>query len=225
MRRSIACLSLALAAAFAGWGCSENSKTNVVAPSSPAPYPNTPAAVVRLLEWCWDIRDIDKYGEIFTEDYRFQFAAGDSAGNAYRDVPFTREDELHCATGLFVGTPGHPPASEIALDLDQTLLTFPDDRPGKNPKWHKWVRTSVDLMVEVDRGRGPERIGVKGYALFYLVRGDSAAIPPDLVARGFTPDSTRWWIERWEDETLPGGGSRAHPSQTRTWGAIKTFFR
>jgi len=212
-----------LAVAFAGWGCSHSS--DAVAPAYPPPPPNSPNNVVRLLEWCWRNRAIAEYSEIFTDDFRFQFALGDSAGNAYRDAPFTREDELRCATRLFVGSGGQPPASEILLDLDRVLVTLPDDRPGRDPKWHKSIRSSVDLQVTIDRGSGPERVGVRGHALFYLVRGDSAAIPPDLAALGFTPDSTRWWIERWEDETLPGGGSRAQPSQNRTWGAVKTLFR
>ena len=47
---------------------------------------------------------------------------------------------------------------------------------------------------------------VNGNTTFYLVRGDSAQIPPDLKARGFVPDATRWYIERYEDKTDTGGG-------------------
>jgi hypothetical protein len=228
MRRPTTVLLFALALAFAGWGCSK--KTAIVAPVAvdPAPAPSSPVGVVRLLEWCWMHRDFEKYTEIFTDDFRFVFAPGDSAGNAYRAAPFTREDELHCATGLFVGSPGHPAASDITLDLDRTLITLPDDRPGKNEKWHKSIRTHVDLKVTIDNGSGLSVNEVHGYAQFYLVRGDSAAIPADLVARGFTPDSTRWWFERWEDQTLPAGsspGSSTHALQTRSWGALKTLFR
>jgi hypothetical protein len=33
-------------------------------------------------------------------------------------------------------------------------------------------------------------------------------IPQELISRGFTPDPGRWWIERWEDETVgPGAGA------------------
>jgi hypothetical protein len=37
------------------------------------------------------------------------------------------------------------------------------------------------------------------------VRGDSARIPQVLRDRGYGPDSTRWWIDRWEDAPPPGG--------------------
>ena len=46
-------------------------------------------------------------------------------------------------------------------------------------------------------------------ALFFITRGDSAAIPAELKSRGFAPDSLRWWIDRWEDETLGDGAVQA----------------
>jgi hypothetical protein len=208
-------LLFALAVALAGTsGCfnpfSPLVSTERVA-STPAPAPNSAVNVIRLFEWCWKNRGIKEYEEIFSDDYRFQFAQGDSAGNAYRDAPYTREDELRSAAGLFVGTPDHPEASEILLDFDKSLTDLSDGRPGKNPIWHRSIRTRVNLKVTIDRGNGPEVNEVNGYALFYVVRGDSAVIPPELAERGFRPDSLRWWIERWEDETLPPGGTALAP--------------
>lgn len=213
MRRTIVVMALALSGAGSS-GCFNPFvplvSTARVA-STPAPAPNTPANVIRLFEWCWKNRGIKEYEEIFTDDYRFQFALGDSAGNAYRDAPFTREDELRTATGLFVGTADHDPASDIELDLDKTLIALNDDRPGKTAPWHYSIRTKVNLKVTIDRGSGPEVNEVNGYAKFYIVRGDSAVIPRELAARGFGPDPNRWWIERWEDETLPPGSSATAP--------------
>lgn len=188
-------------------------------PPEPPPVANSPVNAVRLLEWCWNHRDCDALSPLFTEDYVFVFALGDSAGNPYRSSPWTREDELAASCGLFEN------AGRVELDLDKTLIALNDDRPGKRAPWHYSIRTKVNLLVELDRGSGPEVNEVNGYAKFYLVRGDSAAIPADLVARGFKPDSTRWWIDRWEDETLPPGSFRAHPSSNRSWGAIKALFR
>ena len=209
MRRIAALLLFAFA--VAGSGCSESSKTlaPIVRPTGPAP--SSPAGVIRLFEWCWENRAIDEYETIFTDDFRFLFATGDSAGNAYRDAPWTREDELACARRLFVGDTDHAPASDIQLDFDRTLIALNDDRPGKDPGWHRSIRTKVNLKVTIDRGAGPEVNEVNGYAKFYVVRGDSAAIPPELAARGFQPDPNRWWIERWEDETLPPGGTAVAP--------------
>jgi hypothetical protein len=239
MRRPLACLCFVLAVAFAGWGCSEKSITKVVAPVVHGPTPDSPAQAVRLLEWCWKNRNIADYQTLFTNDYRFVFAANDSAGSLYRSDPFTREDELRSASGLFIGTPDHPAASDIKLDLDRTLIRFNDDRPGKDPGWHQYIRTSVDLQVTIESGEGAGLNGVKGYAKLYLVRGDSAAIPPELVSRGFRPDPNRWWIERWEDETLTSGSAmtpagdlaRAKPARTNpapqllrpTFGQVKAL--
>lgn len=213
MQRALPILAL-VAAATGVSGCFNPfdplvSTTRVA--STPAPAPNTAANVIRLFEWCWKNRGIKEYEEIFTDDYRFVFAQGDSAGNAYRDAPYTREDELRSAAGLFVGTLDHEAASDIQLDLDKTLIALNDDRPGKDPGWHRSIRTKVNLKVTIDRGAGPEVNEVNGYAKFYVVRGDSAAIPPELAARGFQPDPNRWWIERWEDETLPAGGTAVAP--------------
>ena len=60
-----------------------------------------------------------------------------------------------------------------------------------------------------------------------MVRGDSAAIPAEL---GFGPDSTRWYIERWEDETLSSGSrtlpvAAPQPARNTTWGMILTLYR
>lgn len=224
MRRAVAFALVVLGAAGAG-SCfnpfSPLVSTDRVA-STPAPVPNSAANAVRLFEWCWKNRGLQEYEEIFTDDYRFQFAFGDSAGESYKDVPYTREDELRSAQGLFVGSPDQAPASDIQLDLDKTLIALNDDRPGKDPKWHRSIRTSVNLNVTFQRGSGQELNSVKGYAKFYLVRGDSAVIPPELVSRGFRPDSLRWWIERWEDETLPVGGSALSPALARARPAARS---
>jgi hypothetical protein len=105
------------------------------------------------------------------------------------------------AENMFVGSAERPPAEQITLLFDKSLVPFADSRPGKDPKWHKQIRTSVDLKVRIDSGNTVE---VTGNALFFITRGDSAAIPKELISRGFKPDSLRWWIDRWEDETLGG---------------------
>ena len=174
--------------------------------TSTAPTPNSPQNAVRLFEWCWVNRGVDEYRELFTDDYVFISAGTDSAGNQNRDIQARRDDEVQTAENMFIGSAERPPADQITLQFDQNLVPFPDSRPGKNPHWHKQIRTSVNLKVRIDSGNTVE---VSGNALFFLCRGDSAAIPKELIARGFKPDSLRWWIDRWEDETLAGASMQA----------------
>ena len=210
MRRIIALAMLAAFAALAA-GCFNPfdprvSDTRVT--SSPAPTPSSPANTVRLFAWCWQHRDPLTYKQVFTDDYRFIFAQNDSAGNAFRDRPWLREDEMDMATHLFTGGADRPPASDVSITIDNLLLALPDPRPGHLNKWHTTVTTGVDLKVTVTSSDGtPSVTPVTGRALFYLVRGDSAALPSDLA--GLKPDSTRWWIERWEDETVSNGPGSA----------------
>ncbi len=175
-----------------------------------APSPTTPQNAVKLFEWCWVNRGVEEYKELFTEDYVFLSAGKDSAGNDTREIQARRDDEVETAANMFIGSAERPPASRITLNFDRNLIPFPDTRPGKNPIWHKTVRTSVDLNVDIGDGSTLE---VRGYALFFLTRGDSAAIPTELEARGFRPDSLRWWIDRWEDETLAPEGLAARPAR------------
>ena len=176
--------------------------------SEPAPIPNTPSNLLLLFAWCWNHRAIDEYSEIFTDDFRFQFAATDTAGNAFTDRGLFRIDELTTARHLFVeGTATEPPASSINLVLDRTFVAFPDSRPGKEYPWHQEIRTQVTLAIDA----GDQQYRILGHARFFVTRGDSAKIPDELVRRGFKPDRNRWYIERWEDETVEGQGGLLSP--------------
>ena len=196
-----------------------------------APSPTSPQDAVKLFEWCWVNRGVEEYKELFTDDYVFQSAALDSAGNGTRDLLTRRTDEIETAENMFIGSAERPPAAKITLNFDRSLRPFPDPRPGKqdSTRFYQTIRTSVDLKVDVDDGNSLE---VTGYALFYLVRGDVALIPPELKALGFKPDSLRWWIGRWEDETLPTSGvsaRRARPEASNlvipmTMTEVKRYF-
>ena len=181
--------------------------SNERAASSPAPAPSTPQNAVRLFVWCWQHRDPARYSEVFTDDYRFIFAPNDSAGNPFRDRPWLREDEMNMAMHMFSGGADVPPASDVSIAIDNQLSLSRDPRPGRDPGWHKTIRTHVDLKVTITDASGtPSVTPVNGYALFYLTRGDSALIPNELVLKGFRPDPNRWWIERWEDLTVGTAG-------------------
>lgn len=229
--RRIILLSITLATAFALTGCFNPFSPLVLTQrvTTIAPSPTTPQNAVKLFEWCWVNRGVEEYKELFTDDYIFQSAELDSAGNQTRSVLTRRTDEIETAENMFIGTAERLPAAKITLSFDRNLVPFPDTRPGKNPIWHKTIRTSVDLKVDIDQGNTLE---VTGYALFYLTRGDSAAIPSELKSRGFKPDSLRWWIDRWEDETIGSIGVSAREARPganqstfrRTMAEVKRYF-
>jgi len=213
-------LALAASAVLALAGCFNPFNPQILTErvTSAAPSPTTPQNAVRLFEWCWKNRGVEEYKELFTADYVFLSGALDSAGNQTREIQARRDDEVQTAENMFLGSAERAPAADIKLNFDRNLIPFPDTRAGKTPKWHQTVRTSVNLKVSLDESNVLE---VTGFALFYLVRGDSAAIPAELISRGFKPDSLRWWIERWEDETLAEGlvarpdGMRLKPAGSR----------
>lgn len=214
-------------------------------PPSLAPTPDSPTGVLRQFEWCYNNMSISTCGDLFTADYRFHFSPLDSAGVAYRDTPWVRDDELISTTHLFVGgSPTQPPAKTIRLNLDKDFFVYPDPRTfvwDPEGRWHKNIRTQVFLSIRTLDG---SVIDISGAANFYLVRGDSAVIPSDLIARGFHPDSTRWWIVRWDDETAqpettadhPGASVEAgvqrrpkplatQPTSSKAWGRLKVLYR
>ncbi len=219
-----------LTIAFALSGCF-NPFSPRIAPgfgtSTPPPVPSSASGVLRLFEWCYNNKAIAEYRELFTDDYEFRFSPLDSAGAEYRGTKFTREDELISTTQLFLGgAADQPPANTIRLTLDKNFFVFPDrnytqwDAKGR---WHKSIRTQVALYIQTSDGNA---IDVSGAANFYMVRGDSAVIPEELRLRGFGPDSNRWYIRRWDDETAqpelgafaagPAAGARLSAWQSAT---------
>jgi hypothetical protein len=186
--------------------------------------------VVRLVEWAWNRRDTTAIRDAFTGDFVFVFAALDTFGNAYRTTPWTYADELVMSKRVFAGgSPTEPPATRCDVTFDPDLVVVGDPRPGKDPGWHTMIATMVDLRVLTD----DQEYRVTGNVRFFATRGDSAIPPPRDTGR-FPMDSTRWLIDRWEDETLPewlaavGGSARpaeAQPALNHTWGAIKAIYR
>lgn len=221
--RAAPCATLAVLFA-ALCGCT----TQIVLPPAPVPdepaVPATPAAALSRLSWSWKHRSLEPSRDLFTCDYEFVFDAGDSAGIRFRNRPWTRPDEIDFTRHLFeTGSALAPPASYVALDMEDNPQALPDDRPGKDPRWHRRVQTPFIAVVEA-----PDRqYRVLGFETFYFVRGDSACIPQELRDKGYGPDSTRWWIERWEDNTIvavPASASRAQPLRPVTIGEVKAVY-
>lgn len=201
-----------------------------------APVPDSPRHALDLFQWCWANRDYNLYREIFSADYRFEFAATDSAGNAYRNTPWTRDDELTSAKNLFQsGTASEPQASQITLTFDGSLRAVPDDRGDTTFTWPTHQMILVNNLTLIVTKTDGTAYRVTGGAKFYFVSGDSADIPTDL---GFKHDPNRWYIERWVDLTNGSPGTRVTPLppdaavpsrpdlyfESTTWGRLKTEY-
>ena len=235
-RRPVLALVLMIALAAGVSGCFNPFRPLISGRTSfvkAPPSPTNAQKLIELFKWCWENRDISRYKEIFTDDYRFAFSITDSAGTPYLGNPWTREDEIASATNLFVGgSAGEPAASNISLIFDGNLTAQNDRRDGKTARWHQQIQIA-NLTLTITKSDG-SAVRVTGGALFYMVRGDSAVIPLELAGRGFGPDSTRWYIERWEDQTNIGGGASIAPApETRvtsrsdvrmSWGRVKRLW-
>ena len=240
--RHAVALALGLAALIT-IGCSDSSKSPArplgIPPATAAPIPDTPVNTVQLFKWCWENRDIAHYREILPADFNFTCPITDTAGNAYRNPPWawTREDELISFSHMCAGGSAYEPAaSSISLIFDGNLIPQNDRRDGKSANWHQQVQIA-NLTLTIIRSDG-SAFRLTGGALFYLVRGDSAAIPQELVDLGFKPDPGRWFIEHWEDQTNigalppsePAGNAAANPAMPLparriTWCQIKAIYR
>ncbi|HTO90316.1 MAG TPA: hypothetical protein VMJ70_04230 [Candidatus Sulfotelmatobacter sp.] len=234
MKRAIGCIAT-ITILLAPAGCSKQefpTQSQMFTSDSPAllqlmPVPGSATDAVSALQWCFNHRNWGQLETLLPSDYEFIFAPADSAGNAFTGRRLVRDAEITCEEHLFqTGVAHAPPASSIQLVFERDLVALPDPRPGKTYPWHQTVRTQVTLSIQA----GDQEYRVLGHALFHAVRGDSAAIPPDLAARGYHADPNRWWIERWEDETGegPGGATRVEsplPARTATWGSVKALYR
>lgn len=183
----------------------------------PMPVPYTPAKALQTFAWCWNHRDFERYSEVFTGDYSGDCPAADSAGTVFHNgPPLTREDELESARRLFADA--GIPAGGISLQFDPDPIPESDPRPASvSATYYRDVTTRFDLRID----NGSRDFHVAGRARFRFVRGDVAAIPPELSARGFRPDATRWYVERWEDLSVEA------PMQTQetTWCSVRAVYR
>ena len=226
MRSAIFPVVLAVAIA----GCSVGHQVTGPPPGPSAPVANSPTKAIRLFEWGWDHRDLATFENLLTDDFRFVFALADSAGNLFPDHGMDRWPLLFCLQHLFTGGGLASPATSISLVLDPRLIALPDSRAGRNPRWHKEILTSVDLTIKTE---DLTEYAVTGHARFFVVRGDSAILPAEL---GVGPDSTRWYIQQWNDETLrdaiaaapdPAGSANLlapQPAHQVTWGRILAYY-
>lgn len=170
----------------------------------PVPQPTTAVAAVERLEWAWRHRNVDAYRDLFTADFRFECVSDTAAAS----LVLYREAELEFARRLFqTGGGGNPPAISVSCDIPRPLI----EQPGEGgARWSRQVVLAFAAGVRVPNGD----YRVLSYNMkIHAVRGDVARIPQELIDAGYRADSTRWWIERWEDSITP---ARTTPAG-RTW--------
>ncbi len=139
-------MSLSLPATLAGCG-----KDSPAQPVARIPRDLSPAGVVRAYELGINTRNTALLDSLFTADYRFYFVTGDSAGLVA--PPWLQPDESATNYAMLHGTTSVPPLQRITLSLDRNLIPFPDTRLGFHPKFHKTIRTSMNLRADCADGR------------------------------------------------------------------------
>lgn len=207
-------------------GCSKHPTSPPPAALDTPPSATSPENALLRFKWGWTHRDPAVLRSLLTADFSFVFGAMDSTGHAYPDGTWGRETEDTCDVHLFTGGSSEPPLTSVNLTFDPTLLALRDVRPGHDPRVHRTVTTSVALTCRTSTAS----FETQGRGLFYFTRGDSASIPADEWAAGARPDSTRWWMDRWEDQTLSRGGGglttfSTQPARSSTWGQLKALYR
>jgi predicted small lipoprotein YifL len=180
------------------------------------------SGAVPLFQYCWNHRDEARYVALFTGDFQFVYPP-DSIGGRWAAIG--EPEMLRIAHAMFVGGGVEPPITNVSLQM-LPGHSYPDTRPGRDPRIHREIRAAVDLTVTAD-----SQYRITGYARFHLVRGDSAVLPDTLLRLGIRADSTHWFIDEWDDETngtpasRPARPANAMPVRTATWASILSLYR
>lgn len=206
--------TLGVVAALA-WSCA----TKTVAPPAPTdtgPVADTPGNAAHRLEWAFNHGDFAAAAGLLTDDFTLAGSVVDTADSVSR-VERGRGWVLVRLAALFGVAPGFTPP-ELQMVIDRFPFAFVDPRPGKDPRFHKQIRTTLDLKIR-DQALGSREC--TGTLLIYCTRGDSASIPAELSAAGVRPDSTVWWFDRIDDETTPG--TMIQPSKIISFTQVLSF--
>ncbi len=223
-----ACLLL-LALASAGCG-DDSAGCGCTYPPLPATV-ETPQAAMARFETTYESQNLTGYSKLFTSDFRFHFSAAadptlvSQYGNTW-DSAF----ETNAAGHLFDGFTSersdyNPGADLIALTL--AAVRYESDPEHADSTRHYVVADSAQIALAITLASGAGEYDVAGTHSFWLVRGDAARL-----GAGQAPDSTRWFIRRWDDLTAPltvrtgrpTKPARVLPAQNTTWGRVKAQY-
>lgn len=185
----------------------------------PPPVARTPADAVRILVWSWNHQDTTRYASVLTADFEFAFAADDTFGSLFPGRVLNRALELAAVRSLFfTGTDQLEPPQSVVLLFEGDLIALPDSRPAKNARRHREIAASARLRLY-----NPDFELSSTFRMF-LMRGDVVAWPSG-VPHGPAPDSTRWFVERWEEESFGSDTAASRlPGRSPTMGQIKALY-
>ena len=177
----------------------ESCQERSVAPK-PFKMARGPEDLVHAIAFSYESRSLAAYRDLMTDDFMMVCAEADSAGNVSQGATHTREDELLRFAAL-ADPYREPPFRELTLEFGEPIVTTAGTRPG-----HRVIRTTY--LMQYAEGSEQTR-SLTGEVQFFIVRGDSASLPP----LGDQPDDPRvWYLERWEDLTT-GDGWCAFPAR------------
>ena len=209
-------LATALVSSLIFIACSSSNK-NPSQPEVPvAPTPNSPANALALLQWSWEQRDTAAYRSVLPGNFEYDFSTADSV---VIGTTLDRDQELAIAGNLFkTGVGLNPAASRIVFGLPSVLTITDDDRPPRDPRWHKRTTASVRLIVDTPT----THYSTLGPAVFYFTRGDSAVPAPGFRAgtEAALGDSARWYVDTWVDQTTCTPGKKCV-----TTGSVKLVYQ
>lgn len=190
------------------------------------PQADSPVNAVRRLAWVWSQRDAAAYQAMLTSDFRSVFSYYADGAVVTQHPDWGVQHERAAAKHLLVGGGSLTAPTSIAVSVADAMLDLPDPRPGKDPRFHRMVTTTYDLTIEASPG-GTDH---QGTLRAYLVRGDSALVPPDVFV---LRDATRWFLEGWDDLSVLSVESialasparpDAAPGKSLTWGQYKLAY-
>jgi len=207
-------------------GCGGDNK--VGPPPAIVPQTDTPVHLVQRLERTWESQDLPEYGKLLTQDFHFEFSADSDPDLVNRYPNWGLDDETASASHLFYGftnSSGTPMPAAIRIDLTLGGVTVEDDSAHADSTAHYRKVVVAAMIGAIAFPVEPDTLiySLSSRQEFHVVRGDAA-----VLAAGVAPDSTRWYVRRWDDLSVNPFNGRRNTIDAlgpKTYGAIKALFR
>ena len=205
---AVACAFLLLTS-----GCSSD---DPIEPEEPeAVLPGTPELLLQLFITAHEELDIDIYGKLLHEGFKF-FLQRDDIENL--GLPFdhlNRDDDIACMTHIFSGAPYLRPDGEVEAGISQITFSRLEQRstwaPSDHPDFPDAQRAGFEVDMAFHRP-GDTTILINGLAEFYVTSRDSLYLGENVQF---------WQIRGIVDQTNSGGKATENVS----WGSTKALYK